>query len=274
MPEHILPFPVKKALLLILFFTVWVDAYSFQQLSYQKDEPPAMEDLLTIKETFRYEVTYGFFRLGEVRVTLLSDTLYDGRLHHHLKTEMESNPSIPFMSKEIDHFHSLFFVNEDGLPVESIYWKNNLDEGKMEEIIYTFDRDNGKVYYKEEDDSRDTLDLVEPATSGHVIFYFSRLFAGSNQDFKLPVYVTKKAGFVLAENSTRKEVRNYAAFEEPIEAYMLRGSTQDIEGPFGFSGNFRAWFLTDDLRVPLEARVKVFLGNVKIKIVEYTRETL
>ncbi|MDZ7756184.1 hypothetical protein [Rhodohalobacter sp.] len=67
----------------------------------------------------------------------------------------------------------------------------------INEIEYWFDRDIGKVYYKEEDDTRDTLDLEDPATSGHLIFYFSRLFAGSEEDYKLPVYVTKKKGYIF-----------------------------------------------------------------------------
>lgn len=233
-----------------------------------------MEELFSVKETFEYEVKYGFFKLGWVRVTLLSDSVHEGKMYKHILTEMQSNASIPFMGKELDQFHSLFFVNEDGLPVESLYWKDDLDENEYDEIRYVFDREAGIVHYKEEDNTRDTLDLEEPATSGHVIFYFSRLFAGTDTDFKLPVYVTKKAGYVFGENSTKLDERRYAAFDEPVQSYLMHGSTQDIEGPFGFSGNFRAWFMADDLRIPLEARVKVFWGNVKVKIIDYTREEL
>ncbi|MEX0720265.1 MAG: DUF3108 domain-containing protein [Balneolaceae bacterium] len=249
-------------------------AFGQQDFPDGKENPPTTDELFSVKETFRYEVKYGFFKLGWVNVTLLSDTMYNGSTHKHMLTEMKSNSGIPFIGKELDQFHSLFFVNEEGLPVESLYWKDNLDENKYEDIRYVFDREAGIVHYKEEDDTRDTLALEEPATSGHVIFYFSRLFAGTEEGFKLPVYVTKKAGYISVENSPDAEERKYAAFEEPVMAYIMHGSTENIEGPFGFSGDFRAWFLADDLRVPLEARVKVFLGNVIIKIIEYTREEL
>lgn len=243
-------------------------------LPKEKDRPPTMEELFSVKETFRYEVKYGFFKLGHVNVRLLSDTLYQDQMRKHILTEIVSNPRIPFVGDELDRFHSFFYVNEEGLPVESYYWKDNIDEDEYKEIQYWFDRDLGKVYYKEEDNTRDTLDLIEPATSGHLIFYFSRLFAGSDKDFKLPVYVTKKRGYIYGENSTEKEERNYAPWDEPIMAYKLSGSTEEIAGPFGFSGKFRAWFLDDDLRVPLEARVKVFWGNVIVRMIEYTREEL
>ncbi|MBO6525241.1 MAG: DUF3108 domain-containing protein [Balneolaceae bacterium] len=235
---------------------------------------PDLDDLFSVKETFRYEVKYGFFKLGWVEVSLLPDTMYNGKLHKHLVTKIESNSKIPFMSKEIDEFHSFFYENEDGLPVTAYYWKDNIDENKFKEIEYVFDREHGVVTYKEEDDSRDTLALEEPATAGHIIFYFSRLFAGGDVDNSMPVYVTKKAGAIHFENPSELEKRKYAAFDEPVQAYLTRGTTENIEGPFGFSGEFRAWFRNDDLRVPLEARVKVFLGNAIVKLIEYKREEL
>lgn len=238
------------------------------------DTPPALEDIFSVKETFRYEVKYGFFKLGWVKVELLSDSVYKGKKHKFLLTEMESNSSIPFIGKELDRYYSLFFVNEDGLPVESLFWKDNMDEEEFKEIIYTFDREQDFVHYKEDDGTRDTLDLEEPATSGHIIFYFSRLFAGSEKDFKQPVYVSKKKGYLYGKNSPKKEERNYEPFDSPIMAYRMNGSTENISGPFGFSGDFRAWFLNDDLRVPLEARVKVIWGNVIVRLIEYTREEL
>lgn len=265
---------MKKITFLLIITLFPVLTFAQHSFPSDKEEPPTMEDLFSVKETFRYEVKYGPFKLGWVNVEMLSDSIYWDQELHHILTEIESNPSIPFMGKELDQFHSLFYVNDEGLPVEVKYWKDNIDEEEYQEIEYWFNRDIGKVYYKEEDDTRDTLDLEDPATSGHLIFYFSRLFAGSEEDYKLPVYVTKKHGYIFAENSLETEKRNYEAFDGPIQAYKLVGSTENIEGPFGFSGEFRAWFLDDDLRVPLEARVKVLWGNVIVRMIEYTREDL
>lgn len=265
---------MKKWVLFLLIMLLSIPAFGQHDFSSSASEPPTMEEMFSVKETFRYEVKYGFFKLGWINVRLLSDSLYQDQDRKHILTEIESNASIPFVGDELDRFHSLFYVNDEGLPVESKYWKDNIDEEKYREIEYWFDRDLGKVFYKEEDDTRDTLDLEDPATSGHLIFYFSRLFAGSEEDFKLPVYVSKKKGYIYAENSLEKEERNYKPFDGSVMTYKLNGSTENIEGPFGFSGDFRAWYLDDDLRVPLEARVKVFWGNVIVRLIEYTREEL
>ncbi|MEP1304380.1 MAG: DUF3108 domain-containing protein [Balneola sp.] len=265
-----------KQVLVLFIGWVFITSNTFGQHSYPKNssEQPSMEDIFSVKETFKYEVKYGFFKLGWVEVDLLSDTLYSGSMKKHMVTEIRSNSRIPLVGTELDLFHSLFFVNDDGIPVSSYYWKDNTDEDKFKEIIYDFDREKGVVRYKEEDDTRDTLDLVEPATSGQEIFYFSRLYAGSDKDSRLPVYVTKKLGYINMKNSSKIEMRNYAPFDGDVETYLSEGTTENIDGPFGFSGNFRAWFLADDLRVPLEARVKVLFGNAIVRLIEYNREEL
>jgi hypothetical protein len=260
---------------LIILTVLLATTYSLAQpYPDSSGSQPTMNDIFSVKETFKYEVKYGFLKLGWVEVELRSDTLFDGSLKKHLVTEIRSNSRIPLVGTEIDIFHSLFFINNEGLPVTSYYWKDNLDEDKLKEIEYVFDRNLKEVRYKEEDNTRDTLDLVEPATSGQEIFYFSRLFAGSDKVSRLPVYVTKELGYINMKNSSKIEMRNYAPFESEVETYLSEGTTEDIDGPFGFSGNFRAWYLADDLRVPLEARVKVLFGNAIVRLIEYKREEL
>lgn len=107
-----------------------LQSVSITQLKAQTvTEPPVIEDLFEYKEVFTFEVKYGFLHLGEVEVTMMPDSMFRGRMHKHLITKIVSNPKIPFIGTEIDHFNSLFTVDEDGLPVTSYYWKDNIDEG-------------------------------------------------------------------------------------------------------------------------------------------------
>jgi len=259
----------KKVLFLLIFTSVFAPGFA-QEVEIP---PPDFEELHNVRESFTYEVKYSVFKLGWVDVHILPDTLYKGRVHKHLQTVIRSNSKNPFIGTEIDHYHSFYYLNEDGLPVTSRYWKDNVDEGIYEEIIYEFDRDSGFVYYKEEDGSQDTLDLVEPATAGHIIFQYSRLFAGSGLDSRQIVYISKDHGAINFQNGTELENRKYKPFGK-ISAVLTRGETENLEGPFGFSGKFRAWFLDDELRVPLEARVRVFLGNAIVRLIDYKKEEL
>lgn len=242
--------------------------------SNQSADPPTIQELFEYKEVFTFEVKYGFLRLGEVEVTMMPDSMFRGRMHKHLVTKIVSNPKIPFVGTEIDHFHSLFTVNNDGLPITTYYWKDNIDEDTPKDIEYDFDREKNWVTYKEEDLTRDTLELEEPATAGHVIFLFSRMFAGTDIDNKMIVYVTKRKGYIHFNNNSKLEKRNYQPWDEPVQTYLTTGYTENIDGPFGFSGKFRAWFLDDELRVPLEARVKVLFGNALVRLIDYKKEKL
>jgi hypothetical protein len=97
------------------------------------------------------------------------------------------------------------------------------------------------------------------------------LFAGTDQDYRLPVYLEREKGYIDATNSSKIEKRKYDAFEDPVKTFFSEGDA-DIDGPFGFRGKFKAWYIADDLRVPAEAHAKVWLGNVKVQLIDYKKE--
>lgn len=237
--------------------------------TFEREEPPTMEMLIGAQEEFEYEVRYGPFTLGWVEVKLLPDSTVDGKIAHHIRTVMRSNSRVPFVSSSEVHYESLFRYNEDW-PYGLVFWRNDIHDDEYDRLRVEFNRELGDVIFFERGEVTDTLDLVEPASGGDIIFYYSRLFAGSEEPYTLPVYTENERGDVTSKSSPQTEMREYKAFDEPVETYLSEGKA-DIEGPFGFNGNFKSWFLTDDLRVPVEAHVRVMFGNVKIRLISYQR---
>jgi hypothetical protein len=229
-----------------------------------------MEELLEWKEVFTYKVKFGFFKLGEVKTIIIRDTTYQGQKIWWLRTVITSNSGIPFVGEEENHYNT-YMVETDSTPYTKLYWRDNLDEDEFEAEVYEFDYEKEKVYISENMSPVDTLSLTEPSSSGQLIFYYSRLFAGTNQDYRLPVYLEREKGYIDATNSTKGEMRDYEAFEDPVKTYFSEGDA-DIDGPFGFRGKFKAWYIADDLRVPAEAHAKVWLGNVKVQLIDYKKE--
>lgn len=245
---------------------------SAQDLSItQADDgkPPELEEILEWKEIFTYEVKYSFFRLGQVRIEVVGDTLYGGRRAWWLRSIITSNSSIPFVGTEENHYNSLV-AEGDSMPYTLLYWRDNVDEEEYGDSRYEFDYDSGRVFVHEKDEEPDTLELEGPASSGQLILLYSRLFAGSPSSYELPVYLEKEKGYIRAGNSRSTELREYEAFDQPVPSYYSEGHA-DVNGPFGFNGNFKAWFLADELRVPLEAHVRVWLGNVKVRLIDYKK---
>lgn len=242
------------------------------QLLYEREGAmPEMDQMLEWYEVFTYEVKYGFVKLGEVRVELIGDTLYNDTDAWNFKGIIRSGKGVPFVGEEENHYSSIF-ENHDSFPRELVYWKDDLDENKMDEERFEYDRDNGEVVYFLEGEPCDTLELEDPATSGPLYFYFSRLFAGGDTTTTVNMYLDDERGTIETDNTNERETRSYDAFDEEVEAFYSEGDA-DVNGPFGFKGRFKAWFATDDLRTPLEAHVKVWLGNVKIRLIDYERKS-
>jgi len=242
------------------------------QLTYERTEPPTMEMMLDAREVFEYEVRYGFFTLGWVDVELLPDTTYNGQKAYHLRTTMRSNSSVPLISKSIVNYENLFQYN-DKWPYSFVFWRDDIHDEEYDRVRIVFDRDSSKVDFYERQEFQTSLELVEPASGGDIIFYYSRMFAGLEEPYRLPAYIENELGYVEARSSSETEMRSYEAFDEDIETYMSEG-TADINGPFGFRGKFKSWFSTDDLRIPVEAHVRVIFGNVKVRLISYERQAL
>ena len=261
----------RAAILILITVLSSTNVYSQAVIKQGYKGPPTFEQLMNYEEEFNYEVKYGVFKAAWVKVHAVRDTTFDGKRRYVLQTTVRSNSKLPFVGREIDRFTSIIYPDSTGFPVTDYYWKDNLDEEIPKEIIYDFDRELNEVRYLEEDMSRDTLDLVEPATAGQLVLLISRMHAGSDSSYTFPVYITKELGYITANNSPQKKKRGSPAFDKDVMAFYSEGKA-DLDGPFGFSGKFKAWYLDDALRTPLEAHFKVFIGNVRVRLTSYIRE--
>ena len=258
------------SILLVLFFCLGiVESACGQNLTFERDRPPTTDMLMNVKETFEYEVKYGFFTLGWVDVEILPDSTLDGRKVHHMRTRIRSNSKIPFVGKDIVNYESLFSYNDTTFYAHE-FWRDDIHEDIYNKLKVVFDRSEDLVYFSEDGEPTDTLALEEPASGGDIVFYYSRMFAGIEEPYELPVYIEGEKSTLKASSSPETEMRSYDAFEDKVETYFSEGTT-NADGPFGFSGRFKSWFMTDDLRIPVEAHVKVIFGNVKVRLIDYER---
>ena len=253
---------------LITFQVITVAAFG-QDITYERDGPPTTDMLMNVKETFEYEVKYGFFTLGWVDVEILPDSTLDGRKVHHMMTRIRSNSKIPFVGKDIVNYESLFSYNDTTFYAHE-FWRDDIHDQIYDKLRVNFDRTEDLVYFFEEGEPTDTLALEEPASGGDIVFYHSRMFAGIEDSYELPVYIEGEKSTLTSSSSLETETRSYDAFDEEVETFLSEGTT-DADGPFGFSGKFKSWFMTDDLRIPVEAHVRVIFGNVKVRLIDYER---
>lgn len=259
----------KGIITLAILFMSLSELSAQNGLTYQSSEQPSMDMIIDAREVFEYEVSYGFMTLGWVDVELLPDTTVNGEQAYHLRTRIRSNNRIPFVGTRIVNYESIFQFN-DKWPFSHVFWRDDIHDDDFNRVRVVFDRDEGLVHFYEYGEFHESMELEEPASGGDIIFYYSRMFAGIEDQYVLPVYTENEMGYVRSASGPDQELRSYDAFDEPIPTYLSEG-TADIEGPFGFRGRFKSWFSTDDLRVPVEAHVRVIFGNVKVRLISYER---
>ncbi len=248
----------------------WLDGSNSSSSGLAVAGNPDIQQLIDANERLTYEVRYGFLRLGDVHVYLKQDTVYRDTPAVHMVTEMISNRRLPLVGHREVHYHNFLAFN-DSIPYGIRFWQNSMHKEQMERYLYDFDYAAGLVYSYEDGELLDTLDLDEPADGGPAVMYYSRLFAGTDQSRVYPIYIDNEKSNITMRFSSEKVSYNSPAFpNERISAYVMDGYA-DFDGPFGFSGDFATLFMDDDLRIPLEARVSIWVGSVRVRLIEYER---
>lgn len=243
---------------------------SITQSSSTSTPNPDIRQLIDANERMTYEVRYGFLRLGNVYVYLKRDTVYRDTPAVHMVTEMVSNRRIPLVGHREVHYHNFMGVRDD-VPYGLKFWQNSLHNDEMERYLFDFDYESGVVYSFEHGEPLDTLALEQLSDGGPAVMYFARLFAGTNQQKTYPIFIDNAQSDIVLHFSSEKIPHRSPAFpDEEIEAYAVDGYA-GFDGPFGFSGDFTGLLRDDELRIPLEARVSIWVGSVRVRLTEYER---
>lgn len=230
--------------------------------------PPSINELWAVREKFEYSVHYGFIKIGTISIKLMADTMYNGCLCHFLRADIRSNPDLPFVGHREKIYNSLMMKN-DTVPYTVLYWTNDVAKRITEEDICRLDYVDGKVYTFEKCQPKDTLSLSKPSICGPVSLFYSRIYAGTNEKVAIPIYINRNRYKIVMDNQTKIHHISCHAFRKGrIKTFLSHGKA-NFAGPFGFNGNFEVWYADDSLRIPVAANLRVWLGNVKVRLVKY-----
>ncbi len=253
--------------LLIIYLITGINLYA--QCPESTIPPPTVEELWNTREFFEYSVHYGPFHLGTVTVEVRPDTMYNGKDYRYVEAIIKGNPKLPFVSKKEQVFSSLMAHN-DTIPYDVLYWKDDLEKNEKKNEIYHLDYNKGKVFVSIKGQPEDTLSLNEPSVCGPAYFFYTRIFAGTNKHLKVPLYVNVEKNYITMDNTTTVENINCSIYPGGhILTYTSSGNAS-FDGPFGFKGYYRAWYAIGHMKIPVQAYLRVWLGNVKIRLVKYT----
>lgn len=235
----------------------------------------AESSFFQVDEELEYEVSYSFFSIGTISFKILDQGERDGRPIFKARAIIESNPSLNWL-KEV---HIRFYGEIDD-SIFSHYWIS--EDSSISGIDYhslTFlYGDNTLVFQKGKISSTgerkliqvDTIFISGPGQDGLSLFFFARQNARQKKQVNVPTFIENRESNAFINFQDKIEDVEIDAVDYPVETVFFDGKA-DFVGVVGMTGGFRGWFSNDNARIPIVARLNVWLGSIKVELKSWKR---
>ncbi len=251
-------------LLTLAVSAVWTGATRGQGLAV----PPSR--VLEENEELTYNVRYGPFNLGQVRVKVLSSWESSGSRVYHCRALIDSYKGVPFVS-----LHAVYESVVDSAVFSRWFLGKNREGDTWHFGRYTFDYAHGRGIMEVGDrdtivSKRDTMAISTPLQDGLSLFFYAREHLYDNRNVTIPTVVSEKEATTRIDFLNERAKAEVDAVEYPVDVVHFEG-VADFVGIYGLTGGFEGWFSNDEARVPILAKMQVILGSVTIELMEWKR---
>jgi len=237
---------------------------------------PQKPSFLQVGEELDYAVSYSFFSIGTISFKILGEGIRNNRTIFKTRAVIESNPSLNWL-KEV---HIRFYGEIDD-SIFSHYWiSEDSSASGIDFHSLTFDYiDSNVVYEKGDIDTAgkrnvvmvDTVHIGGPRQDGLSLFFYAREHAREKKEVNVPTVIDNKEVNATINFQDKIEDMDIDAVDYPVETVFFDGRA-DFVGVLGMTGGFRGWFSNDVARIPVVARLNVWIGSIKVELKSWKRE--
>lgn len=229
-----------------------------------------------VGEELEYSVHYLFFNIGTIRFKITDKEERNGKTIYRAYVLMDSNPSLSWL-KEL---HIRFYSDIDK---NAFSYKWISEDSTSKKVIYRemrFDYENHKMFYKWGEKlasgerkllGENVVNINNNCQDGLSLFYYAREHALQKKQEKIPTFVDTSAVTTNINLGAEHLEEEIDAVDYPIDVMKLDGKANFV-GVFGLTGGFEGVFSNDSARIPITARLKVFLGSVKVELRKWKRD--
>ncbi len=222
-------------------------------------------------EYLKYEVSYWGITLGTIEMFQDSIGKYRGNTAVFLRSIMKSNPYIPFLSLDA-RFSSIMdtsFNFAHKFKADVRFGPNHSYQD-----IY-FDYKNNDLKYRAWENGKLIDSLVienkKKWNDGTSLYYFARNNIENEEANRSATMVSKDTSSTLFYFKGKRESVEIDVFDYPLPSIYFKGKAL-WDGVYGMNGDFESWFSDDQAHVPLLSYMKVYIGSVRIELVEWSRQ--
>lgn len=232
---------------------------------------PADDSVFQVGEELTYNVSYASFNIGQVRIKLLDSFAKNNRTYFKAAAYIDSYKGVPFVK-----LHTVYESTIDQDVYSTSFEARQKQDDGWTAVDYRFDYPHHALYIERGAwksgtiDSRDSLRLDTLSQDGLSLFYLARRYVLTPQKLNIPTVVNEKKGNTIINFTGERSDETIDAVDYPIDLVHFEGEAGFV-GVFGLSGSFEGWFSNDAARVPVIAKMKVLLGNVRIELMKWKR---
>ena len=222
-------------------------------------------------EELVYRVSYLNITLGTIRTLTEPYTTLDGRKVAKIKVWIDSHPNIPFVS-----LHSIYESWMDSTATFSYKFQANteVDDGQWEFDQYNFDYTKRKIsmekWRNKKKVQEKSVEIKKHYNDGSSILFAARSMLYSKKSYRIPTVIMDEAVSTVVNFQGKIEESEIDAVDYPIRTVYLNGDA-NWTGIYGLTGRFEWWFSDDEARVPITAKMNLYVGSVTIELQSWKR---
>jgi len=229
------------------------------------------QDFIQPGEELTYEVSFMGVKLGSIKMVTEGYETFEGQKVIKAKSFINSYKGIPFvdlqvvfqswMSPSIKYSYQFASNTKDG------------DSWKYEQIL--FDHKQNQIEIKEYKDKElingNKIYTTKKWNDGLSLFYLARALLNIKKNVIIPTLMDKDTVKTSINFSGKKEDVNIDAVSYPVRTVYFKGNA-NWTGVYGMTGEFEGWFSDDLAKVPIKAKLKVYVGSVDIELKHWKRK--
>jgi len=106
---------------------------------------------------------------------------------------------------------------------------------------------------------------------GSTLFFLARRLADRKLNIKIPTIMDLTVGNTRLNFTGKTDKIKIKAVNYPIKVFHFDGNAEWV-ALYGLGDKFQGWFSADEARVPIFAKMNVYLGSVNIELTNWKRE--
>lgn len=219
-------------------------------------------------EELTYRVSYLGIELG--RIHLINEGRQEalGKPAFKCKALIDSREGIPFLS-----LHVIYESWMEHTALASLQFiAQNRESGEYTK--YTFDYDQRRIQTTTWIDRKKTderiFQISRKYVDGLTILYAARQLLYSKRTAWIPTIVREDTAWTKINFIGNVSSVSIDAVSYPVRTVYFDGLA-NWTGVYGVTGHFEGWFSDDEARIPIKAKMKLYLGSADIELVGWKR---